>query len=113
MEILNKIIKLLNEQKKTQKELTDFLGIHKNNFTEWKNQRSNAYMQRLPEIAEFLNVSIDYLCGKSNNTSVSTNDELLSAIITYYQQCDMTGKADIYQYAKTRAEQHKLERKDS
>ena len=113
MNTFDRINYLLKANHKKQIDLTNFLGVKKTLYNDWKTGKTKSYNKYLQQIATFFNVSVDYLCGKTNDTSITTNDELLSAIITYYQQCDMTGKADIYQYAKTRAEQHKLERKDS
>ena len=61
MEILERITKILKEQHKKQKDLTDYLGISQNNYTDWKSGRLNSYKKYLPQIAEFLGVSVDYL----------------------------------------------------
>lgn len=74
MEILNRIITLLGT--KDQKELTDFLKLKKTAFTDWKSGKSNSYRKYLIEIAEFFNVSLDYLVyGKENHTKELTDDE--------------------------------------
>ena len=62
--IIQKIIDLLEKQGKTQKNLTDYLGITQNAFTDWKSGRIKSYRKHLSKIAEFLNVSADYLLGK-------------------------------------------------
>ena len=64
--IIEKIITLLKQQNKTQKNLTDFLGITQNAFTDWKSGRIKSYTKHLPKIAEFLGVTVDYLLGKSD-----------------------------------------------
>lgn len=69
MEILNNILNLLKEQNKKQIDLTSHLGLSKNIFTEWKAERSASYKKYLPQIAEFFNVSVDYLLGKGNPTN--------------------------------------------
>lgn len=65
MSTINKISELLSEQGKTQKELTDYLGITKNAFTDWKSGRIKSYNKHLDKIAEFFGVSVDYLLGKT------------------------------------------------
>lgn len=62
--IIQKIIDLLEKQGKTQKNLTDYLGITQNAFTDWKSGRIKSYLKHLAKIAEFFNVSVDYLLGK-------------------------------------------------
>ncbi len=74
---LEKIIELLKSQGKKQKDLTDFLGLTKNTFTNWKAGHSESYKKLLPQIAEFFNVSVDYLLGKEN--SPLSNENGLSA----------------------------------
>ena len=63
METLYKISTLLSEQKKTQKQLTDFLGVKKSTFSAWKSGRNSSYTKHIPQIADFLGVSTDYLLG--------------------------------------------------
>lgn len=58
------ICNLLEKQNKKQKDLTDYLGISKNAFTDWKSGRINSYHKHLPQIAAFFDVSVDYLLGK-------------------------------------------------
>lgn len=75
MRILNNIITELNNQNKKQKELTDFLGLTKNAFTDWKGGKSKSYMKYLPQIADFFGVSVDYLLDdnkKSPDTSLDS-----------------------------------------
>lgn len=61
--VLNNIIALLKQKGKKQKELTDYLGISGNSFTEWKGGRSNSYQKYIPEIARFFRISVDSLLG--------------------------------------------------
>lgn len=59
MDIMAKIQELLVENKKTQKELSFYLGLKPQAFSEWKANRNTSYMKRLPEIARFFGVSLD------------------------------------------------------
>lgn len=68
MEVLNRIIQLLKENNMKQVELTDYLRISRNAFTNWKIGDNSSYMKYLPQIAEFFNVSVDYLLGKETPT---------------------------------------------
>lgn len=72
MDVLTKILMLLDEKHMQQKELSDYLGLSKNTMTGWKNGNNNSYMKYLPKIAEFFGVSVDYLLGKE--TPASEND---------------------------------------
>ena len=64
LEVLTNILSLLKAKNKKQIELTNYLGLSKNVFTEWKAGRNDAYLKHLPKIAEFFGVSVDYLLGK-------------------------------------------------
>ena len=74
MSILDKICKLLTEQGKKQKDLTDYLGISIILFTDWKSGRVKSYTKHLDKISEFLNVSVDYLLGKTEIKNPPTSD---------------------------------------
>lgn len=68
MRTLDNIIALLKLQNKKQKDLTDYLGISKNTFTDWKAGRMKSYQRYLPEIAEFFGVSVDCLLGREQSS---------------------------------------------
>ena len=67
LDTLTKIMFLLKQQHKTQKELMIFLGLGKTAFTGWKNGANTSYLKHIGKIAEFFNVSTDYLLGKENS----------------------------------------------
>lgn len=66
LDILNNIICILKENNLKQIELTNYLGVSKNIFTDWKSGKNTSYMKYLPRIAEFFGVSVDYLLGKES-----------------------------------------------
>ena len=69
LDTLNKIIQILKERNIKQIELTNYLGVSKNIFTDWKSGRNTSYIKHLPKIAEFFGVSVDYLLGKETPTA--------------------------------------------
>ncbi len=77
MDTLDKIINLLKQQGRTQKELTDYIGVSKGTFTDWKSGKTVSYNRYLPKIAEFFDVSVDYLVGKDENPQKHYDDELM------------------------------------
>lgn len=54
MSTIDKIMKLLEVQKKSQKDLTDYLDIDKSTFSQWKNGKSQSYNKYIVQIAHFL-----------------------------------------------------------
>ena len=84
MHTLELISDELHKQKKSQKQLCDHLGIKKSNFSDWKKGKSVSYKKYLPEISNFLNVSIDYLAKTDipqHETFVTYKDSELRAQI--------------------------------
>lgn len=81
MEVLTRILALLDEKHIQQKKLSDYLGLSKCAMTGWKNGNNNSYMKYLPQIAEFFGVSVEYLLGKEtpseeSNFTYALYDEL-------------------------------------
>lgn len=74
MDTIKKIQTLLIEQKKTQKDLCEYIGIKQQAFTEWKSGRSKSYTKYIDKIAEYLDVSIDYLLGNIDLPIYEKND---------------------------------------
>lgn len=73
LDTLDRIMQLLKEQRKTQKQLMDYLGLGKTAFTGWKNGSNTSYKKHLDKIAEFFDVSADYLLGKTENRRPKTD----------------------------------------
>ena len=64
--VLTRILECMGTKHGAGKELADFLGISGNVITNWKNGSNRSYLKYLPKIAEFYNVSEDYLRGKTD-----------------------------------------------
>ena len=67
MTTLDKILILLKEQHKTQKQLMEYLGLGKTAFTGWRNGKNTSYKKHIDKIAEFFDVSTDYLLGRTES----------------------------------------------
>lgn len=64
-----RIISLIDTIYDSYREFEDELGYSRNTVTEWKRGVS-TFMERLPDIADALNVSTDYLLGRENASLV-------------------------------------------
>lgn len=69
---INRIIDLLKVQGKSQNDLAEYLSIGKQVITDWKSGKSESYKKRLPEISEYLNTTIEYLLGKTDQKEKPT-----------------------------------------
>lgn len=53
--------------KKTQKELAAILGIDRTTYTKYETESSEPNLETLIALADYFNVSLDYLVGRSDN----------------------------------------------
>ena len=84
MSILDRITALLNGRE--QQELTNYLNLKKTAYSDWKSGKSDSYRKYIVEIAEFFDVSIDYLVyGKEKNTSLNLPEDE-AELLKYYKQ---------------------------
>ena len=65
-EILDNIFELLNEKNIGQKDFAKAIGIPPQVVSDWKGGRNKSYKKHILQIAEFFNVSVDYLINKHN-----------------------------------------------
>ena len=67
--VMLRIIGLLEEKGKTDKELTDYLGLVPGTFSHWKyDGNRKAYLQYINQICEMLETSPNYLFRGTENT---------------------------------------------
>lgn len=53
--------------KKTQKETAAAVGANERNYQDWEYGKNKPGFESLIALADFFNVSIDYLVGRSDN----------------------------------------------
>lgn len=59
--VIQRVVRLLKEQNRQDKELCDFIGVAQSTFVNWKKRETDPKSKYLPDIAEFLGVSEKYL----------------------------------------------------
>ena len=102
-EVLNRIICEMVQQGKKQKDLTDFLNINKNAFTDWKSGKNLSYKKYIYAIAEYLNVSVDYLLDKTDikkEPTTNNSDKLDSNLVSVLIQLSPELLEKVYIYAQ-------------
>lgn len=68
--MLGKRISNLRKQKKlTQENVSKMLGIHRGTYANYEAGRREPDNETLHKLADFFNVSIDYLLGRSEDTN--------------------------------------------
>ncbi len=80
--IMNRILLSMEKKGVRQVDLMRHLGITDQVFTKWKYENSKSYLKYMDEIADYLNVTVDYLMnGTENGTEYPQEDvELLNLI---------------------------------
>lgn len=68
MDILNNILWMLKQKGIPQKELSSFLGLSPNIFTNWKSGSNRSYIKYKDSIAKFFDVPSDILCSEDIET---------------------------------------------
>lgn len=61
MDIVDRLFELVDEKYNEQKDFAAILGIDPNLPSRWRNRKSTSYQRRLPQIAEALGTTTEYL----------------------------------------------------
>ena len=67
--MLNNLIKLRKERKLTQKEVADMLGVATSTYSYWETDKNEPDIHSLKLLADYFNVTIDYLLDIERTTS--------------------------------------------
>lgn len=59
------LLKLRKENKKTQQEIANELGIKQNTYSKYELKETQPNIETLIKLADYFNVSIDYLVGRN------------------------------------------------
>ena len=104
MNTLDKILSLLTEKGIQQKTFAENIGVTKHTITDWKNGRSKSYMKYIDKIADFFDVSADYLLEKTDDKS-----PLPKEAINIFDNVDMNAFSRQLYEQLTKEERKKLQ----
>ncbi|WP_432807536.1 helix-turn-helix domain-containing protein [Pseudobacillus badius] len=62
-----RLLKLRKENKKTQQQIADFLGITRPAYTAYERGNRHPHYEMLQKLADFYGVTIDYLLGRTDD----------------------------------------------
>ena len=65
--IVERILSVMKQKKITDKQLTSYLGINKSAVTDWKTGKTKSFKRYIDQIANYLDVPVDYLLGNIDN----------------------------------------------
>ena len=64
MNVIERVLELINETKKTDSFLEKDIGLKKGAIGNWRYGRGNPSTESLSKLADYFNVSVDYLLGR-------------------------------------------------
>lgn len=117
METYNRIFELADKKYPEQRDFAAEIGVAPSVVSAWRNKKSESYMKRLPQIAEILNTTVEYLLTGEKKEPAPTpkngdeldRDTIMAAFIG--GDMDMSPEErealwdDVYEYARFKAEQ--------
>jgi transcriptional regulator with XRE-family HTH domain len=77
-ETLNRVLELLKSKHIPKGKFLADLGFDRSALSEWVRGKHRSYMKRLPEIAAYFDVSLDWLAGTEQKNKPSAETEGLS-----------------------------------
>lgn len=117
MDTSDRIFELADKKYPEQRDFAAEIGIAPSVVSVWRNKKSESYMKRLPQIAEVLGTTVEYLLtGKKEKPAPApkNGDELdRDTIMAAFMGGDMDMSPeerdalwdDVYEYARFKAEQ--------
>lgn len=97
--IMNQIKSLRKAKKITQKQLGDVLGVAESTISMYESGNRQPDVDTMRKIADYFNVTIDYLIG-GENISSSDKDELDKKIIKIFDSLSEADQAQVLDYAR-------------
>jgi len=119
MNTVEKIIFLIQQRGIEQKQFANDIGISQQAISEWKSGKTQSYKKHINKIAEYFNVSTDYLLSDSydfpnsysnntishskniafgENSTINESDELLSKFIKEFKQLEFNDMVKAMNY---------------
>lgn len=86
----------------TQEQLADFLQVSRSTVAGYETKNRQPDFERLEKIAEFFNVTIDYLItGFETEPSASANENSLDQeVMISYRRLSLNSKQDVLKYIR-------------
>lgn len=68
---ISRIRDLREDNDLKQKELAEYLTIDQSTYSDYENGRINVPIEQLIKIADYYNVSLDYITGRTDNIMIN------------------------------------------
>ena len=71
--IIARIRDLREDKDLRQKDMAKYLAVDQSTYSDYENGRINIPIEQIIKIADYYNVSIDYIVGRTDNPNVNEN----------------------------------------
>ena len=88
--MFDKIQLLMMQRHMNKSDLSKAVGVSSGNLSDWANGRSSPSLERLIKIADYFDVSLDFLCGRDNRYPEPSPEAF--ELIRIYEGLDKQGK---------------------
>lgn len=103
MNTIDRILNLIKENKSSEYRVIKDCSLQSNTFTYWKNGRATPSLDALIKIADYFDVSLDYLVGRktaadTQNQSNSTNNVTTAPVLNKWEQLNKIQQEKVLSY---------------
>ncbi len=95
MSIIERIVQTMDNKNLNQNELCSKLGIRNSTFSTWKTRNTDPPAKYILLICEYLNVTPDWLLGRTENPTIIQNNSISTGNINGNHNANMNINSDI------------------
>ena len=108
MSTLDKILELIANNKITHQQFLKDIGLNPSTISDWKRGASESYKKHIDKIADYFNVSVDYLLGRDNMEFTETEQQKqLNQLVECFNELSSDDKTKVVEYAQMLRERSK------
>ena len=78
--MLQRILELIGDKHGATKQLAEAIEVSPNTISNWKSGTNKSYTKKADKIADYYGVSVDWLCGRSDDREIKKHPPKVSAI---------------------------------
>ena len=98
---IDKIVVLIKEKGISQQQFLKDIGLNKSALADWKKGVNESYKKHIERIADYFNVSVDYLLGRENMTFTETEaQKQTKALLECFNELSEEDRAKVLEYAQ-------------
>lgn len=116
MQHYHRIRDLREDKDLTQEQLCKLLYMHKTTYTNYEQGKHTVPLDFAVTLAEFYNVSLDYIAGLTNNINGASHSQLFNEeqqLISKFSQLSERNKGKLEQFLENLLEQQEINKNSS